>query len=231
MGQANISDSSLFITSVRVSYAPQLPAGNMVARFGWNSNLGLHVDLKTNKNVLFGVEGNFIFGNKVKEDVLSILRTDDSAIIDQSGAYAKVLTLERGLIINSYVGYLIPKLSPNPNSGILIKVGLGFMQHKVRIEHNKNTVPALDGDYIKGYDRLTNGLNLTEFIGYQLLSNSKLLNFFAGFEFNQGFTQCRRDWNTDTMMKDDTKRKDYLYGIRFGWILPLYKRAPKAFYY
>lgn len=230
IGQANLKDSALFITSIRLSYAPQLPAGNMVARFGFNSNLGFHVDVKTKHSLLFGLEGNFIFGKKVKEDVLSILRTDDSAIIDQNGAYATILTLERGLIINAYSGILIKKFSPNPNSGILIKVGIGFMQHKVRIEHNKNTVPALDGEYIKGYDRLTNGLNISEFIGYQLLSNSRLVNFFAGFEFIQGFTKSRRDWNTNEFMKDDTKRLDLLNGFRVGWILPLYKRAPKAYY-
>ena len=200
-GQANLKDSALFITSIKVSYAPQFPSGDMVKRFGFNSNLGFHVDVKTKKSFLFGIEGNFIFGNKVKEDVLSILRTSDSAIIDQNGNYAVVLTLERGLIINGYAGFLWTKFSPNPNSGILFKVGMGFMQHKIRIEHNKNSLPALEGELVKGYDRLTNGLNISQFIGYQLLSNSKLINFFAGFEFVQGFTQSRRDWNTNEFKK------------------------------
>src|SRR6478735_7708730 len=111
IGQASLKDSALFITSIRVSYAPQLPGGNMVDRFGWNSNLGFHVDVKTKHSVLFGLEGNYIFGNKVKEDVLSILRTNDSAIIDQDGHYAKILTLERGLIINAYTGYLWSKFA------------------------------------------------------------------------------------------------------------------------
>jgi hypothetical protein len=229
--QGEIKDSSLQIVSVRIGYAAQLPAGNMVQRFGWNSQVGMQVDFKTKKNLLFGVEGNFIFGTHVKEDVLSILRTSDSAIIDQNGNYAKVLTYERGLLINSYVGFLWNKIGPNPNSGLLVKAGVGFLQHKVRVEHNHNEVPELAGEYLKGYDRLTNGLNITEFIGYQLLSNSRLLNFFAGFEFTQGFTRSRRDWNFSTYRKDDTKRKDYLYGIRVGWILPLYRHAPREVYY
>jgi hypothetical protein len=203
----------------------------MVSRFGWNSNIGLHVDFKTKSSILFGLEGNFLFGSKVKEDVLSILRTEDSAIIDQNGGYATVLNMERGFVINAYCGYLIKKLNPNPNSGILIKIGVGYMQHKIRIEHNKSPVPALEGEYVKGYDRLTGGINISEFIGYQLLSNSKLVNFFAGFEFVQGFTRSLRDWNTDQMRKDETKRIDLLSGFRVGWILPLYKRAPKSYYF
>ncbi|HYG51297.1 MAG TPA: hypothetical protein VD905_10365 [Flavobacteriales bacterium] len=231
LAQGEIKDSSLRITAVRLSYAAQLPAGNMVQRFGWNSQLGLHVDYKTTGNVLFGLESSFIFGKKVKEDVMSNLRTSDSAIIDQNGAYAIVLAYERGFMINAYTGYLWSKIGPNPNSGLLIKAGVGFLQHKIRIEHNKNPVPALSDEYLYGYDRLTNGINFTEFIGYQLLSNSRLLNFFAGFEFTQGFTQSRRDWNFNEYKKDETKRKDYLYGIRVGWILPLYKRAPREVYY
>ncbi|HLP13675.1 MAG TPA: hypothetical protein VK177_17210 [Flavobacteriales bacterium] len=229
--QGEIQDSSLQITAIRISYAGQVPGGHMVQRFGWNSQLGFHADFKNRKNFLFGLEGSFIFGKKVKEDVMSNLRTPDSAIIDQNGSYAIVLAYERGFMVNSYVGYLWNKIGPNPNSGLLIKAGVGYLQHKIRIEHNKNNVPALTGEYLYGYDRLTSGINFTEFIGYQLLSNSKLLNFFAGFEFTQAFTQSKRDWNFNEYRKDDTKRKDYLYGIRVGWIIPLYKRAPRAVYY
>jgi hypothetical protein len=91
-------------------------------------------------------------------------------------------------------------------------------------------VPALEGDYLKGYDRLTSGFCLSEFVGYQLLSNSRLLNFFAGVELYQGFTRSRRDWNIDQVKKDDSPRLDLLSGIRVGWVLPLYRRAPKEFY-
>lgn len=225
-----IKDSSLFITSVRVSYAPQLPGGDLADRFGWSSSIGLGVDIKTRKNILFGANGSYFFGNKIKEDILDNLRNSDGQIIDQDGAYAKVLTYERGFTINLHTGYLWNKLGPNPNSGVLLMLGGGYMQHKIRIEHNHNNVPALEGDYLKGYDRLTSGFCLSEFVGYQLLSNSRLLNFFAGVELYQGFTRSRRDWNIDQVKKDDSPRLDLLSGIRVGWVLPLYRRAPKEFY-
>jgi hypothetical protein len=41
----------------------------------------------------------------------------------------------------------------------------------------------------------------------------------------------RRDYDFDIMGYDDTKRKDFLGGIRVGWILPLYQKAPEKFYY
>lgn len=229
-GQSEIKDSAILITSVRASYSPLFPGGDMAKRFGWSSSMGLGVDVKTKKSILFGIHGAYFFGNKVKEDVLTILRNDEGNIIDQNGAYAKVLLYERGFTVNLNAGYLFRVLSPNPNSGIMVMAGGGFIQHKIRIEHNINKVPALEGDYKKGYDRLTNGLCINEFVGYQFLSNNRLLNFFAGFEFYQGFTKSRRDWNIDEVRKDDSKRVDLLTGFRVGWILPLYRRAPKDFY-
>lgn len=225
-----IKDSSLFITSVRASYAAQFPAGDLADRFGFSSGIGLGVDIKTRKSILFGINGSYFFGNKIKEDVLTNLRNSEGEIIDQDGAYAKVLTYQRGFTFGVQVGYLFRVLNPNPNSGILLMGGLGYMQHKIRIEHNHNKVPALEGEYLKGYDRLTGGICLNQFVGYQLLSNNRLLNFFAGLQFYQGFTKSMRDWNIDQVRKDDSKRLDLIISPKLGWVLPLYRRAAREFY-
>jgi hypothetical protein len=214
-----------------VSYGAYLPGGNLVNRFGWNSALCIHTDVKFKSKILFGLGGKFLFGNKIKENVLSLLYTSDGQIIDQNGNYAIVLTQQRGFTVDAYAGYLLTKFGPNLNSGILFTAGAGFMQHKIRIEHKLNPIPALEGDYIKGYDRLTNGVMLHQFIGYQYLSNKRLVNFFVGIDLMQGFTMNRRSYNFDTMETDNTKRIDLLFGLRAGWILPLYARAPKEFYY
>ena len=62
------------------------------------------------------------------------------------------------------------------------------------------------------------------------LNNKGTINFYFGFEFIQGFTQNRRDFNFDTMEKDDKKRNDFLNSFKVGWIFPLYKRAPQKYY-
>lgn len=214
-----------------MSYAIQLPGGDLADRFGLNSAIGLSGDFKTKKNISFGLNGSFIFGNKLNEDVLASVRNSFGDIIDNDGAVAKVLMLERGFTINASAGWLWPVVGPNPNSGILFKAGTGFLQHKVRIEANRSFVPQIQGEYVKGYDRLTNGFLLTEFIGYQYLSNKRLINFFAGIELMQGFTKNRRDYNYDMMGPDNSSRIDLLYGIRAGWILPIYQRPPREVYY
>lgn len=230
--QASIKDSSIFITEVKISYAFQVPFAEMSDRFGVNSNLGFHLNFKTKKNWLFGLEGGFIFGNQINDpSVLSTLRNSDGEIIDQNGEYAKVLIYERGFTTTLVGGYLIPKLGPNPNSGILLKFGVGFMQHKIKIEAERNPVPQLTGDYLKGYDRLTSGITFQQFIGYQYLSNKRLINFFVGIEFFEGILTNRRSFNYDLMIREETKRFDILGGIRAGWILPIYVRPPRDVYY
>ncbi len=229
--QASITDSTINMFLFQAGYAGQLPAGDLSDRFGFNSNVGVNFLLKDKNNFTYSLEGSFLFGSQVEEEnMLDNLKTERGAIINANGGYATVLLFERGFTLSLNFGKVINKIGPNPNSGILLKGGLGYMQHKIRIEHKNDPIPQLEGDYLKGYDRLSSGLMLKQFIGYQHLSNSRLANFFVGFEFMEGFTKSRRSFNFDTMSKDDSQRLDILMGIRAGWILPIYKRAPSDFY-
>ena len=105
------------------------------------------------------------------------------------------------------------------------------MQHKIRIEHQNNVIPQLEGEYIKGYDRLSNGFMLTGFVGYFNMSSSKMANFYIGYEFMQGFTKNRRGFNFDTKESDSKNRLDILSGFKIGWCLLLYKRTADNYYF
>lgn len=230
--QVSIRDSSISTPLLGFSFGVHLPEGDLVKRFGPNSDVGFSYMHKTKKNWIYTGHISYLFGKEVKENgILDSIRDNNGYIIDQNGQYADVRLYERGWNIYAGGGKLFPVWGPNPNSGILAMGGIGFLQHKIRIEDIGNQSPQLTGDYKKGYDRLTNGLAFTEFIGYLYLSNRRLVNFYAGVEFTQGFTQSRRSWDYDLMRKDETKRTDLLWGVRAGWVLPLYKRAANKFYY
>ena len=230
--QVSVKDSSIFTPLIHASAALQMPGGDMDERFGSNANIGLGFRIKTRTNWIYGIEGTFIFGNKLKEDsILKPLYTKDGVILTSNGQEAIVRLFERGYTIMGELGKLINIAAPNPNSGILALAGTGFIQHKIKIDNIGNNVPALRRGYKKGYDRLTNGWAVKGFLGYMYLSNNRLINFYAGAEFIHAWTQNRRSFNFDTMQKDNTKRSDMLYGMRFGWIIPLYRKAPKEFYY
>ena len=227
--QVNIKDSTVFAPLISASYSYQWPGGDLVNRFGSNSSIGAAFMIKTKSNWIFGIDGNFIFGNNVKEDgILDSISTEKGRIIDENGNDADIGFFERGFLTSLKFGRLFSLLGPNKNSGVVIIGSVGLLQHKIRIEGD---APPIKGDYKKGYDRLTNGLALSEFIGYLYLGNKHVLNFYAGFEFTQAWTQNRRSYNFDTMEKDEAKRIDVLSGIRVGWMIPLNKRVPDEYYY
>jgi hypothetical protein len=230
--QVSVKDTSISFPMVSINYAYQTPGGDLAKRFGDDSYIGVNFVFKSKKNYLLGIEGNYFFGTKIKEDsILKNISTSDSNLINGNGEYADVRMYERGFLIMAKFGKMFPIIGPNPNSGLVILGGVGFMQHKIRIESPGNTVPQIAGEYVKGYDRLTNGLAVSEFVGYMHMGNNRLVSFYIGIECVQAWTQNRRSYNFDQMKRDTEKRLDLQYGIKIGWILPLYKRLPDKYYF
>ncbi len=229
--QSGVRDSVIRFPMISVGYGVFAPGGDFAERFGTTSILGIEALYKNTKNWVFGFSGGALFGSDVtQENLLQGIAGDNGQIIGLDGLYAEVRVFERGYHIAATFGKIIHFKKPNPNSGIMITGGPGFLQHKIRIENVGNTVPQLQDEYLKGYDYLTNGMELREFIGYAYFSNHQMLNFMFGFEFIQGFTANRRDYNFDNPGLDDKNRIDLLYGVKLGWILPLYKKKPAEYY-
>ena len=229
--QWQVRDSALFNPHVTVGYGYSTPGGDLANRFGNNGSLEVGFHIKNKKNWYYGVQFNYLFGNKVHEpNLLSNLLTSRGEILDEQGQIATMFIQERGFNVFLQGGKLFPVIGPNKNSGLLITAGAGLLQHKIRIEHQEAKITQLEGDYLKGYDRLTNGLSVQQFIGYYHMSNNRLINFYFGAQATEGFTQSRREWNIDTQTQDTDKRLDMLFGLRAGWILNLYERAPNDYY-
>lgn len=219
---------------LNISYAFQTPGGDLRDRFGSNFDAGLGLEWMTAKgNWIIGIDGGFLFGSNVKTDVLAGLRTAEGFIIGTDRAYADIQLRERGFHGTLLLGKLFSLSDVNKRSGIRVTLGGGFLQHKIRIQDDPSrSVPQLSTEYKKGYDRLSNGLLFTQFVGYQYMGPDRRANFFAGIECFQGFTQNRRDFNFDTRSTDTAKRLDLLFGIRVGWTLPFYMNSnPDKIYY
>jgi hypothetical protein len=231
LAQISVKDSSVFIPHIDVSYGYQYSYGDLARRFGNNSKVQMNLDFKTKKHWTYGINASYIFGKDVRESIFDSISTSNGGIIGKNGEYADVRLFERGFTVVATAGRMFSFKEPNPNSGFVINVGIGLLQHKIRIETIGNGVPQLSKQYKKGYDRLSNGILFTQDVGYLYFSNNRLKNIYIGFECMEGFTQNRRSYNYDTMMKDTEKRTDILIGGRIAWILPLYKRAPREYYF
>ena len=72
---------------------------------------------------------------------------------------------------------------------------------------------------------------IENFTGYTYFAHNKLINIYAGLDIIWAFTQGRRDFQYDLARADKSKRNDILLGFKFGWVIPLYKKATEETYY
>lgn len=232
--QRNVSDDIISTPYIGLHYGANIPGKDYADRFGFTNHLGGIIGYKTNMNWIFAIDGNFMFGQAVNEPfLLDNISDNQGVVINSSGSPAEVLFFQRGFNVNGAIGYIFPGTGHNPNSGVMLKIGAGYMQHKIRIESQEDEVPQIENDYLQGYDRLTAGLNTTQFIGYSFMANGGVYNFYTGFYFVQGFTYNKRDlfWDRPNYEVPKGQRQDFQFGIRFGWMVPTYKRQPKDFYF
>jgi len=220
---------------INVAYSLQLPGGDLAQEFGINSSIGMGMMYKTKKNWLLYGFWDYKFGNQLTENSTNIfdnLKTSSGQIINQDGEYGIIHLSERGFSTALNIGKIIPlKFESNNYSGLLFYAGPYFLQHKIYIENDGNNIPEVIDDYRKGYDRLTNGFGINEFIGYIHNSNSQIFNFFAGFEFSQALTKSRRSFDFYLRTSDTKQHNDYLFSFKVGFNVLLNKRKTNNYYY
>jgi len=232
--QRNVRDSIIGTPMIGVHYGANWTAGDLYQRYGFMNHIGILAGYKTSRNVFWGMDANFMFGNQVKMTGLFDHLVDSYGnITDVNGDIAKVLVYSRGVNVNFAAGFILPILSPNENSGIFIHGGIGYLLHRLRVETQDQVIPQLELDYKKGYDRLTAGWNTHQFVGYSYMGNSGFYNFYAGFYIQEGFTQNKRTifFDQPDVPVSTKTRLDIQYGFRLGWYVPVYKRKPRDYYF
>jgi hypothetical protein len=229
MGQQNTGRDPLSLVLVKTNIGLYLPHGILAQRFGPGAVVGFDVTKKTEKGWMFSVSGGHMFGGQVLEnEILKNIATPSGDIITQAGVFEDYRLRQFGWLLYLRAGKLFDIIGPNPNSGLVVQLGYGLMQHKIWIETPVNNSPQLTTEYKRGYDRLSNGMSFNPFIGYMHLSDNKLINYYIGLDWHVGLTQNRRTINYDSGLRDDRQRFDSMIGLKAGWILPLYKRSEKA---
>lgn len=231
--QSLLKDSTVSLFMVHAHYAVQFPFGELADRFGVSHALGAGMGFKTKKNVFINLDGSFLFSNKVKEtDILRNITDAYGSLIGASGLLTNYSFSEKGFSLQLQGGKIIPFKKPNVNSGLMALLGAGYLQHKISIDVDENEVPMLNKEYKKGYDRLTGGFMLSQFIGYFYIdAKRKRINCYGGIEITEAFTKNLRSWNFDENRKDDKARKDIFMGVKLGWVIPFYRTQTEKFYY
>ena len=238
------------VAMFQATYAMQLPALDTRVQYGLTHTLGGSFVYKTASNWLLTANGNFVFGNKVKGDRISILgegiTTVDGEIIGGSGSMTELAIDQRGFHFQAEVGKLF-SCGPNPNCGVFVQAGMGYLSNRTRVDFQQtllNTPYSVNEDYQYGYDRMRGGPAFHFESGYLYLGDSRLLNLSVSLEVTYARTRDLRDYdfrvftNPETGVMEPVGRtdphkryNDFYYGIRVSWNIPTYARQPQAFYY
>tara|TARA_R110002096_G_scaffold435690_1_gene662115 strand:- start:3047 stop:3808 length:762 start_codon:yes stop_codon:yes gene_type:complete len=227
-----ITDSAAAFPFVRFQYQRVFPGGDFETTYGSMNEIGGAIGYKTKSNWQFDIEAGYYFGADIKrKDMLNDIINSDGSATDSDGELIKLLYEIRGMNILASVGKIIPISKKNPNSGILLKAGAGFLQHRIKVDFRDGTAFQLSDENLKGYDRLHRGVMFRQFIGYQYYGVKNLLSFYIGFEFNEALTYNKREYNYDERAFDTDQKLDILHGFRFGWTIPIRSRNSEEFYY
>ncbi|MDR0368584.1 MAG: hypothetical protein LBH82_05530, partial [Bacteroidales bacterium] len=166
------------------------------------------------------------------------LMTEDGYFIQDNGQATTEIadgTEFRGISFHWQAGKIIPLSKKYRNSGIWIKAGLGVTQHFIFIKNADDRVLSLQSNknfnYKRGYDKLTIGFSLYQFIGYAHMTKKNLFCLYGGVEFFESFSKRQRDFDFSLMKKDDSRFFDTMLGIKIGWIIPLYRHNPNEVYH
>ena len=231
--QRNVKDSIVFMGLIMPGASFQVPMGELSRRTGYFFSVGGPLRFKTKKNWLFGVEGYFTHGTKVKEPgLIQNLLTSSGDVIAQNGQFANLNIYFRGWHVAAGFGKLFPWFGPNKNCGVYFMFSPGFIQHRIRFETKGNNIEELKGNYVKGYDRYSGGFAMKQEIGYKYISNNRFISFYLGVEFLQSATKSYRGYNFDTERTDTKTRFDGFFGVKAGWTVPFFsKKATNEVYY
>ncbi|NND34989.1 MAG: hypothetical protein HKN76_20555 [Saprospiraceae bacterium] len=224
---AQIRDSLPSGLLLSAHYGWGTPGKDLANRFGTHFMLGGSVAFLSKRDLYFSLDYSLVFGNKVKEDVLSNLRTVEGGIIGRDMQFASIFLRERAHLWSANGGYFF-RLAQR-HSGFLLSGGLGYLQHKIRIVDDFDSVVQVSGPYRKGYDRLSGGLSLIQSLTYLYLSKDKLINFYINLQLVEAFTKDLRgvNYNQSPLISD---RTDLLASIKVGWVMPIYFEKEIRYY-
>lgn len=218
---------------MHVGYGPIFSSGDLQNRFGNGFSLdGGLTWLPANSNLEFGFRVQFGFGDQVKEDVLAGLRTSNGFIIGNQREPADIQLRQRQVFLGPALGYTL-KIGKNQRAGFHLKTSVGYFFHRIRLQEDAvQSVPQLDESLSAGYDRLTGGLAVHQFLGYQQLAFDRRLNFYLGAEATAGFTKGLRTFDIPLGTPPASEgRTDIVLGLKAGLIIPFYFGEGREIFY
>jgi hypothetical protein len=200
-------------------------SGDLAKRYSQFASIPVSLGYKSKSNLSFSLNYSPILGNNVNiTGLFGDMLGPTGEILDQNGFPTIIRYYMRGFSAGATVGKIFPAGKSSKHGSFEISAGAGMLQHYIKMQFDAGRTPQLEGLYTAGYDRLTNGLQLSQHFRWQYL-NTETLSVYAGIDVCQGFTQNRRSWNFSEMAAETKVRKDIYFGLSAGIIIPVTLKA------
>lgn len=214
---------------IRIGYGSQWTVhSDLSKRYGQHGTLGLGINLIMKHHWETGPAIAFLFGSKVREDVLASLRSADGELIGSDHQLAEVDLSMRGMMIGWSI---LRKIKLSTQSYFLVGLQPVWLSHWIRFQNPGNSFEPIQGNYRYGYDRLSSGLAMEESLTYRFQSNNRLLNLELALTAMQGNSSLRRNLQLDNLLVKKTSSLGFI-GAQARWLVPIFpsKKAEKIFY-
>jgi hypothetical protein len=242
----NYVDTAPFFVWVTPNLSVQLPFGQgyLSSTFNFNYSIGFDATIKTKSNWTVDIGFNYMFGSKIRKTpdkilgdiMIEIVKDSLWATFNGAGNNSAVLNYEgRYWNFGATFGKVFP-LNRWQNSGLWLKLGIGFFGHKIHFTDSYNWFPQIDQiSYRLGYDQRSSGVALNQFFGYLFMQKRRVLSFYAGIEMWEVFTKPDRGYIYTGELKGNTdllpRKFSGLLGLKIGWILPFYEKKRVTTFY
>lgn len=203
-----------------------LPGGDLQEQFGNFGMAGASAYFVTRNRWVMGLSAELGFSGQLREDPLRTLRDHRGRIIGLNGSFAGATINGRlaGGAVRLGKIWQLPFLPTRPPGGLYLLGEGGYMQHRYNYTDVFRTLPAINGDFLPTYDRLTSGWGAGAILGYKYFSSKDLLNFFVEVEWLWAQTNNRRQWNPAAAQPDTQAHNDQLLSFTLGWVFPVVER-------
>jgi len=226
-GQAQVPQMQrVAVSNIEVSGGFGLPMGAFSERVALVYPVGGGFFRQSVKGWQWGATAHFVFGEEIKEPGFA---SNLLPIIAGDGSFPGIGATFQGIMTGGFVGKVLPIGRPNGNSGFALRFGLGYLSSWYALRTSGGLVPQLAAPYDKGYDRMSSGFYLSQWFGYQLMSNNQSINFYIGIEAVQGFQEHLRKFQYDVGVLPSGFRSDLWLGLKAGWFFPVYPRSKREF--
>lgn len=214
------------VTNIEVSGGFGLPIGPFSERVSVVYPVGGGFFRQSAKGWQWGASAHFVFGEQIKEPGFA---SNLLPLIAGDGSFPGIAATFQGIMTGGWMGKVLPIGKPNGNSGFALRFGAGYLSTWYALRASGGLIPQLAAPYDKGYDRLSTGFYLSQWLGYQLMSNNQSINCYFGLEVVQGFQEHQRVYQYDIGTLPTGFRSDVWIGLKAGWFFPLYPRSKREY--